>query len=64
MAYVKAGDPSQSFLMRKMDGDQCVLDAQCAGMTCQTSMPQNLPLLDVAPRDVVRRWIAQGAADN
>jgi hypothetical protein len=64
MPFVKPGDPANSFLMHKMDGDQCALDAQCTGMTCQTSMPQNLPLLDVPTRDVVRRWIAQGAPDD
>jgi hypothetical protein len=64
MPYVKPGDLENSFLMHKMDGDQCRFDAQCSGGTCQTSMPQNLPLLDVTTRDVVRRWIAQGANDD
>jgi len=69
MPYVTAGDPSKSFLMHKMDGDQCLFDSQCAasvtaGTGCGGSMPQNLPLLDVAARDTVRRWIAQGAAND
>jgi hypothetical protein len=51
-------------LMRKMDGSQCALDAQCAGGSCQSSMPKNESLLEVAQRDIVRRWIAQGAKQN
>lgn len=61
MPYVTPGNPSESFLMRKLDGDQCVLDARCAGGSCGDSMPQGNPLLTEAARDTVRRWIAQGA---
>ena len=64
MNFATAGDPSQSFLMRKLDGDQCKLDAQCEKGTCLSSMPQSGDLLPVATRDTVRRWIAQGALDN
>jgi hypothetical protein len=64
MPFVKAGDPRGSYLMRKMDGSQCALDAQCSGGSCQSSMPKNESLLEVAQRDVVRRWIAQGAKQN
>jgi hypothetical protein len=64
MPFVKAGDPRASYLMRKMDGSQCALDAQCAGGSCQSSMPKNESLLEVAQRDIVRRWIAQGAKQN
>ena len=35
MPFVTPGDPRQSYLMRKMDGSQCALDAQCTGGTCQ-----------------------------
>jgi len=64
MAYVAPGDAKNSLLQRKMDGDQCMLDAQCAGRSCGEAMPQGGGLLPVAERDTVRRWIAQGAADN
>jgi hypothetical protein len=64
MAFVTPGDPRQSYLMRKMDGSQCALDAQCTGGSCQSSMPKNESLLDVPARDIVRRWIAQGAKNN
>jgi len=64
MPFVTPGDPRQSYLMRKMDGSQCALDSQCSGGTCQSSMPKNESLLDLPTRDVVRRWIAQGAKNN
>jgi len=67
MPFVKAGDPRASYLMRKMDGSQCALDAQCTGGSCQLSMPKmpkNESLLEVAQRDIVRRWIVQGAKQN
>jgi hypothetical protein len=65
MPFVTAGDPSKSFLLHKMDGDQCLFDSQCVTLAgnppgCGVSMPQDLPLLDVPSRDTVRRWIAQG----
>lgn len=68
MNLVSSGDPPNSFLMHKMDGDQCTLVAQCAGtgisMTyanCGSSMPQGTPTLPAAIRDTVRAWIKQGA---
>lgn len=64
MAFVLPGNPRESYLMRKMDASQCVLDAQCAGGSCQGSMPKNEASLDLATRDVVRRWIAQGAKND
>jgi hypothetical protein len=64
MAFVLPGDPKNSYLMRKMDGSQCTLDAQCTGGSCQSSMPKGEQPLPVETRDVVRRWIAQGAQDN
>ncbi|MBX3185730.1 MAG: hypothetical protein KF819_01895 [Labilithrix sp.] len=64
MSFVTAGDPRQSYLMRKMDGSQCALDAQCTGGSCQGSMPKNDDPLPVDRRDIVRRWIAQGAKND
>jgi len=64
MPFVTPGNPRESYLMRKMDGSQCALDAQCAGASCQSSMPKGDLPLDVATRDVVRRWIAQGAKND
>lgn len=61
MPYVTPGDPEKSFVMRKLDGDTCVFDSQCEGGSCGKSMPSGNDLLPEATRDVVRRWIAQGA---
>ncbi len=60
---VVAGDPKASFLMLKMDGDICSLD--CGSQGCGVAMPNNTagspqPLPE-DKRNVVRRWIAQGA---
>ncbi len=64
MAFVTPGNPSESYLMRKMDGSQCALDAQCVGASCQSSMPKGDVPLAVETRDIVRRWIAQGAKND
>lgn len=66
MQFVAAGDPGNSYLMRKMDGDSCTLKASCSKSAddCAASMPKDSDLLDVSQRDVVRRWIAQGAKDD
>jgi hypothetical protein len=69
MLLVAAGKSRESYLMRKMDGTQCALDAQCTGAPagtpgCQSSMPKGDVPLDLATRDIVRRWIAQGAKND
>jgi hypothetical protein len=70
MNLVTAGDPAHSFLMHKMDGDQCTLIPECdrAGSyrpNCGVFMPYQAPsILDVVARDTVRRWIDQGAMND
>jgi len=64
MPFVTPGDPRQSYLMRKMDGSQCALDGQCTGGSCKDSMPKNDDVLPLETRDIVRRWIAQGAKND
>jgi hypothetical protein len=70
MNLVTPGDPEQSFLMHKMDGDQCTLVAECMvpgsyRPNCGVFMPYQAPsVLDVSVRDVVRRWIKQGAQND
>lgn len=62
MAFVAPGDPSASYLMHKLDGDQCQFSAECTNGDCAHVMPMGgestLPLVS---RDTIRRWIAQGA---
>jgi hypothetical protein len=70
MAKVKAGAPHDSYLMRKLDGSNCVLASQCVETAntqkgdCGVSMPRNSDPLSQTDRDKVRRWILQGALDN
>jgi hypothetical protein len=64
MSYVKPGDPHESFLLRKMDASQCMLDAQCTGADCGESMPRSGETLSIEQRDTIRRWIAQGAKND
>jgi hypothetical protein len=67
MPFVTAGDTSKSFLMHKMDGDQCLFASKCTSQLatgCGVVMPQASCALDGASRDKVRRWIAQGAQNN
>jgi hypothetical protein len=70
MNLITAGDPANSFLMHKLDGDQCTLRVECNmpgsnRQNCGNAMPyQAASLLDVPVRDVMRRWISQGAKSN
>jgi hypothetical protein len=64
MSYVKPGEPRESFLMRKLDGSHCVLDAQCTEKSCGESMPRNDGIFDEDRRNKIRRWIAQGALND
>jgi hypothetical protein len=72
MAFVAPHDPAKSYLMHKLDGDECTLAAECALSVynadypnCGATMPFLAPtLLPVATRDRVRAWIFQGAQNN
>jgi hypothetical protein len=65
MPFVTASDPEKSYLMHKLDGDQCQFDAQCADASCLAEMPSGLgSVLPAETRLIVRRWIAQGAKNN
>lgn len=64
MNFVTPSDPTNSYVMHKIDGDNCVYDKMCTDGTCQKTMPMGGDLLLVAQRDIIRRWIAQGAQDN
>jgi hypothetical protein len=74
MSIVKAGDPAHSFMTYKLDGnfptaptmdDVNCPELTCAGtMTCGLAEPSAGSQLPAAQRDVIRRWIAQGAQNN
>jgi hypothetical protein len=70
MSVVKAGDPANSYLMHKLDGDFCQYASACNAThnpifaNCGIQMPFNSGVLDQSARDKIRRWIAQGAQAN
>jgi hypothetical protein len=69
MPEVTASDPGSSFLMHKLDNDQCQFANDCkASKTqytdCGQQMPYSSPPLEESQRDTIRRWIAQGAKNN
>jgi hypothetical protein len=67
MPEVTMGDPETSFLMHKLDGDQCQFDCKASKTQytdCGQQMPYSSPPLDESQRDTIRRWIAQGAKNN
>jgi hypothetical protein len=79
MDIVKAGDPSNSYLMHKLNGDMCAIMSECAptstafpnsiSVPCGTQMPQasanvaGQPL-STADTTLFWNWIAQGAHNN
>jgi hypothetical protein len=72
MNLVTPGDPTHSYLMHKMDGDQATLASQCVGSEYESAYPQCgmlMPRTSTAPlpgelRETIRSWILQGALDN
>lgn len=71
MNLVAPLDPAKSFLMLKVDGCQNDAGLTCkaqpkakSGTPCGDGMPQGPSVLCAEDRDVVRRWIAQGAKND
>jgi hypothetical protein len=73
MENIKPGDPAHSFMMYKLDGDPMILGGvNCATLKCVTNpdggcgltMPSGGPQLPEEQRDIIRRWIAQGAKND
>lgn len=62
LPYVTPANTANSYVMHKLDGDQCMVADKCSG-DCQRTMPFD-GQLPVETRDIVRRWIAQGAPNN
>jgi hypothetical protein len=63
MARIKAGDPANSFLLHRIEGDACTL-AGCTTTICNELMPQGGPPLDATKVLTVRAWVAQGAVND
>jgi hypothetical protein len=70
MSLIAAGDPDNSYLMHKLDYDQCQFATACDATKnpvftgCGVGMPYQSGILDQDTRDDIRRWIAQGAKNN
>jgi hypothetical protein len=64
MDVVKPNDIQNSFILQKLDGLGCPTLECSATASCGLPMPLGLPQLPAAKRDVLRRWIAQGAAND
>ncbi|WP_394848913.1 hypothetical protein LZC95_15850 [Pendulispora brunnea] len=65
MNFVTPGDPGQSYIMHKLDGDQKQFAAGCSSEPdCGSQMPLGQPQLPESTRNTIRRWISEGAADN
>jgi hypothetical protein len=66
MKYVVAGDPQNSWLMRKVEdanpgcGLMCTPEANFPA-SCSTQMPQIPPLLTASDQGKIRDWIKAGA---
>jgi len=67
MNYVTPGDPSQSYIMRKLEQDNPGCDLTCTNpagfpMGCVSRMPSGgPPWLDDPSVEKIRSWIKQGA---
>jgi hypothetical protein len=63
MSRVDPGKPETSFLMHKMDATLTCAIVTC-GPSCGSPMPVASASLPIDQRDLVRRWIAQGAKND
>jgi hypothetical protein len=72
---VTAGDPANSYLIHKLNGDQDMLEADCAmgmcnssscaaPMTCGVQMPMSGSALMASDIQTISNWIMQGALNN
>ncbi len=64
MNVIKAGDPAHSYLLQKVDGLGCPTLQCVAAGECGAPMPLGAPQLSEDDRDLIRRWVAQGAMND
>jgi hypothetical protein len=70
MDLIEPGAPDASYMMHKLDDDQCQYATICDATKnsvfaeCGYGMPFGKPILPQATRDLIRQWIAQGAQNN
>jgi len=63
MPRVDPGNPGNSFLLHRVDGDACTLPG-CTTTECSELMPQDSTALPEAELLTLRAWVAQGAASD
>jgi hypothetical protein len=64
LKYVAAGDPQNSYLMRKLEDANPGCGLMCMSATmggCTTRMPSGFDALMPAQLNIIRSWIKQGA---
>jgi hypothetical protein len=62
--YVNAGNPQQSYLMRKIEDANPGCGLACTSTPpagCATQMPNGANALSPSDQDLIRNWIQQGA---
>jgi hypothetical protein len=64
MDVIKAGDPQHSYLLQKVDGLGCPTLQCAAAGECGAPMPLGGTPLSENARDMIRRWVAQGAMND
>ena len=65
MNIITPGDPEHSFFMYKLDGINCSKLTCADSKSCGGLMPLGATTpMDGAKRDIIRRWIAQGAKND
>jgi hypothetical protein len=60
---VAPGDPTQSFLYAKINGDEGNFDSKCGQGGCGETMPPGTKI-DSSQRDAMKAWIMDGAAKD
>jgi hypothetical protein len=74
MNIVTAGDPDNSYLIHKINGDMCQIMSDCAPLStalptavttpCGVPMPQTGGTIGTTDQTLVWNWILQGAQNN
>ena len=65
MLNITPSDPAHSFFMYKLDGLACATLKCAPTSSCGALMPLgNTEPMDASKRDILRRWIAQGAKND
>jgi hypothetical protein len=73
MNIVTAGNPDQSYLIHKINGDMCSIMSECAAIgtlpttttvPCGVQMPQTGGTIGPTDQTLIWNWVLQGAQNN